>query len=68
VELIYYHMGKGNKDKVLQYFKVMEENSDEVDVEFYTDKLTTEDLERFLGDEIKRNKTGSLVSADAGAP
>ena len=65
VELIYYYLGKENKEKVLKYFKAMEENDSEVDVEFYTDKLATEDLERFLGDEVKRNKTGSLVSVDA---
>jgi hypothetical protein len=63
-ELMAYYLKKEDKEKVLQYFMVIEKFEGVVDVEFYTDKLTTEDLEQFLGKEVKRTNSGCLQCAN----
>ena len=50
--LIYYYLA-GNKEKVMVYYQAMEEIDGEVDMEFYSDKITTEEIKRFLGLEIQ---------------
>ena len=62
-ELMAYYLRKENKKKVLQYFKHIEQVEGVVDVGFYTDKVTTEDLEEFLGQEVKRSNSGCLQCA-----
>ena len=46
--LIHYYLA-GNKEKVMFYYQAMEEIDGEVDMEFYSDKITTEEIKRFLG-------------------
>ena len=60
--LIEYYYHKNNKEKVWQYFQRMEALEDDVDVEFYSDELTNNQIEQLLGHLVKRNKSNGLVS------
>ncbi|HOG82016.1 MAG TPA: hypothetical protein PK651_06545, partial [Smithellaceae bacterium] len=60
--LIEYYYRMNNREKVWQYFQRMEALEDDVDVEFYSDNLTNEQIEQMLGALVKRNKSDNLVS------
>ncbi len=60
--LMEYYYRKHDKEKVWQYFQRMEAAEEDVDVEFYSDHLTNEQIEQFLGPLVKRNKSDNLVS------
>ena len=60
--LMEYYYRKHNKEKVWQYFQRMEALEDDVDVEFYSEELTNEQIEQMLGALVKRNKSDNLVS------
>jgi hypothetical protein len=60
--LMEYYYRKHDKEKVWQYFQRMEALEDDVDVEFYSEELTNEQIEQMLGALVKRNKCNNLVS------
>jgi hypothetical protein len=46
--LIHYYLA-GNKEKVMSYFRALEAIDGEVEMELYSEKITTEEIKRFLG-------------------
>ncbi len=60
--LMEYYYQKHDQEKVWQYFQRMETLEDDVDVEFYSEELTNEQIEQMLGALVKRNKSDNLVS------
>jgi len=48
-EILTHYYRAGNKEKVMFYYQSMEEIDGVVDMEFYSDKITTEEIKRFLG-------------------
>jgi tetratricopeptide (TPR) repeat protein len=60
--LMEYYYRKHDKEKVWQYFQRMEALEYDVDVEFYSEELTNEQIEQMLGALVKRNKGNYLVS------
>ena len=60
--LIEHYYRLGNRKKVWHYFQRMEEEEGEVDINFYSEELTNEQLEAFLGSLVKRNSDDCLIS------
>ena len=60
--LIEFYYRTNNREKVWQYFQRMEALEDDVDIHFYSDDLTNEQIEQMLGALVKRNKSNNLVS------
>ncbi len=60
--LVEYYYRQRNKEKVWQYFKRMEEAEDDFDIEFYSDELTNDQIEKMLGTLVIRNESNNLES------
>ena len=60
--LIEYYCRLGDREKVWHYFQRMEEEEGEVDINFYSEELTNDQLETFLGPLVKRNSDDCLIS------
>ena len=59
--LIEFYYRKRDKERVMLYFKKMQEGEDEVDVDFYSYEITNKKLQRFLGPLVTKSKRGGLV-------
>jgi len=59
--LIEFYYRKRDKERVMLYFKKMQEGEDEVDVDFYSEEITNKKLQRFLGPLVMKSKRGGLV-------
>jgi len=60
--LVEYYYRLGDREKVWHYFQRMEEGEGEVHIDFYSEELTNEHLEAFLGPLVKRNRNDYLIS------
>ncbi len=60
--LIEYYYRQGDREKVWQYFQMMEATDDDFDIESYSYELTKDQIEQLLGPLVKRNKSDNLVS------
>jgi tetratricopeptide (TPR) repeat protein len=59
--LIEFYYRKRDKERVMLYFKKMQEGEDEVDVDFYSEEITNKKLQRFLGPLVTKSRRGGLV-------
>lgn len=53
--LIHYYLA-GNKGKAMSYYQALEKIDGEVEMDFYSEKITTEEIRDFLAWRIKRKK------------
>lgn len=61
--LIEYYYQQGDREKVWNYFKRIETIEGDFSIEFYSDKLTNDQIEQFLHPRVKRNRCNDLVSS-----
>lgn len=59
--LIEFYYRKRDKERVMLYFKKMEEGDDDVDIDCYSYEITNKKLQRFLGPLVTKSKRGGLV-------
>ena len=54
--LIHYYLAE-NKEKTMSYYRALEKIDGEVEMEFYSEKISTEEIKRFLGLENQAEET-----------
>ena len=54
-EILIHYYRAGNKEKAMSYYRALEKIDGEVEMEFYSEKISTEEIKRFLGiKEVKK--------------
>ena len=48
-EVLIHYYRAGNKEKAMFYYRALEKIDGEVEMDFYSEKITTEEIKRFLG-------------------
>jgi hypothetical protein len=56
-EILIHYYRAGNKGKAMSYYQALEKIDGEVEMDFYSEKITTEEIKRFLGLENQAEET-----------
>jgi tetratricopeptide (TPR) repeat protein len=61
-EILIHYYRAGNKEKAMSYYRALEKIDGEVEMEFYSEKISTEEIKKFLGKKGRVKKQFSSFS------